>query len=272
MHTKRNTKALPLFVISDIHGYRDEYHTALREAGLSGPDGAWTGADARLWVLGDYVDRGPDGIGVIDDLRRLQGEAAAAGGEVGCLLGNHEIQLMGADRFGREPLPDADDGLYGAWLRWGGVERDIRRLDADHRAWLWSLPAAARVDDVLLLHADTTNYLRYGSSIGEVCTQVRSAMRNADAVGWLRLNHTLAARLSFRDDPEGSVARMLTALGGARIAHGHSPLSDYFGVPLDGIAGPHWYADDRVVAVDGGAYLGGRVLVADLGRKMEDPT
>ncbi|MEV0455760.1 metallophosphoesterase [Catellatospora methionotrophica] len=263
--------ARPLFAVSDIHGYRDEFHTALRDAGLIGSHGGWTGADARLWVLGDYVDRGPDGIGVIDDLRRLQSEARAAGGEVGCLLGNHELQLLGADTFGRQPLPGAADGLYGAWLRWGGTQRDIDRLDADTRGWLRSLPPVARIDDLLLLHADTTNYLQYGATVHEVCARVRATMRTADAAGWLRLNYALAARLSFRDDPDGSVGPMLAALGGTRIVHGHSPLSDYFGVALDDITGPHRYAGGRVIAVDGGTYLGGRVIVAELSPNKGEP-
>ncbi|MFP5254170.1 MAG: serine/threonine protein phosphatase, partial [Actinomycetes bacterium] len=54
-----------LFVVSDIHGYLDDFRSSLRSAGLLGDDDTWTGGDARLWVLGDLVDRGPDGIGVV---------------------------------------------------------------------------------------------------------------------------------------------------------------------------------------------------------------
>ena len=90
----------PLYVIADVHGYRPELRAALRGQGLADEAGHWSGGRARLCLLGDYVDRGPDGIGVIDDIRRLTTEAAAAGGAVTALLGNHEVQILAAHRFG----------------------------------------------------------------------------------------------------------------------------------------------------------------------------
>ena len=32
---------------------------------------SWSGEDARLWILGDFFDRGPDGIGVLRFVRQL---------------------------------------------------------------------------------------------------------------------------------------------------------------------------------------------------------
>ena len=43
-------------------------------------EGAWSGGRASLWLLRDYVDRGPDGVGVIELIMRLQEQAADAGG------------------------------------------------------------------------------------------------------------------------------------------------------------------------------------------------
>ncbi len=83
--------AAPLYVAADIHGHRTEFRDALVDAGLLSPGGSWCGGRARLWLLGDYVDRGPDGIGVIEDIWALAAEATAVGGEVRCLLGNHEV-------------------------------------------------------------------------------------------------------------------------------------------------------------------------------------
>ena len=80
---------MPTFVVGDVHGQRDVLVRLLRDAGLIDAHERWSGGDARLWLLGDLVDRGPDGIGAIDLVRRLQEEAS-----VGCLLGNHEVMLI----------------------------------------------------------------------------------------------------------------------------------------------------------------------------------
>ena len=92
----------PTFIIGDIHGHCDKLAGLLRDAGLVDADLAWSGGDARLFLLGDYVDRGPDGIGVIDLLMGLGVEAAAAGGQVEALLGNHDVMLLAAHRFREE--------------------------------------------------------------------------------------------------------------------------------------------------------------------------
>lgn len=99
----------PLYVVADIHGHRSEFRECLRQVGLVDHTGHWSGGGARLWLLGDYVDRGPDGIGVINDIRRLAVSAAAVGGHVGALLGNHEVQLLAAQRFGTRPVAGWDE-------------------------------------------------------------------------------------------------------------------------------------------------------------------
>ena len=85
-----------LFVVSDIHGYLDDFRSCLRGAELIGDDDTWTGGDARLWVLGDLVDRGPDGIGVIRLVRSLEEQAPES---VRMLMGNHEILALGYKLF-----------------------------------------------------------------------------------------------------------------------------------------------------------------------------
>lgn len=73
---------MPTYVLSDIHGRLKTLDRLLERASL--------GADDRLYILGDMVDRGPDPVGVMQLCRSL------ANTEV--LLGNHE-QLM-LDFFG----------------------------------------------------------------------------------------------------------------------------------------------------------------------------
>ncbi len=261
----------PLFVVADVHGHRAELQAALRDAGLTDIAGHWSGGDARLWLLGDYVDRGPDGIGVIDDIRRLTGQAAAAGGQVGALLGNHEVQLLAAHLFDTATVPgwNQPDGFRGAWARYGGRDSDLHRLTAEHLSWIVSRPAVAVVDRYLLLHSDTTRYLEFGDSVAAVNTAIAAALGSRDAAGWLRFCGQMSDRGAFRDSdparPDDPVATMLTTYGGEVLVHGHSTLTQHFGVAPGEVREPVRYADSRVIAIDGGVYEGGRILVVRLG-------
>jgi hypothetical protein len=82
--------------IGDLHGAYDEFVALLRGTGLVGAGLEWTGGQAHLVQMGDVLDRGPRAKDIFDLLRRLEGEAAAAGGCVHMLIGNHEaMALMG---------------------------------------------------------------------------------------------------------------------------------------------------------------------------------
>jgi hypothetical protein len=61
------------------------------------------------------------------------------------------------------------------------------------------------------------------------------------------------------------VAReVLGALGGGCIVHGHSIIGTLTGQPSHTIEGPIAYADGLVVAIDGGRYDGGPLLLVEL--------
>ncbi|MFC4018111.1 metallophosphoesterase [Micromonospora sp. GCM10011542] len=260
----------PLYVVADVHGHRAELRGALRDAGLVDSTGQWSGGTARLWLLGDYVDRGPDGIGVIDDVRRLTDAAAAAGGEIGALLGNHEVQLLAAHRFGTTPVAGWDEpgGFRGGWARFGGREEDLRRLTAEHIAWIEGLPAVAVVDGYLLVHSDTVRYLEFGRSVAEVNAEVTAALGRSDSTAWLEFCTIMSDRGAFRDGasprPDDPVSTMLSTLGGDVLVHGHSTLTKYFGVAPEAVREALRYAGGRVLAIDGGVYEAGRILLTRL--------
>jgi hypothetical protein len=85
-----------LWVVGDVQGFAEPLRRVLRQAGLIDAANAWSGGDATLAVLGDLVDRGPDGVGVIELLMRLQTEAPASNGRVVVVVGNHDILLLAA--------------------------------------------------------------------------------------------------------------------------------------------------------------------------------
>src|SRR6266566_4929528 len=86
-----------IVAIGDVHGAYDRLTQILRAAGLADDQLHWSGAKTHLVQAGDILDRGPDSRKAEDLLRRLTDEAAAAGGQVHMLLGNHEVMRMLGD-------------------------------------------------------------------------------------------------------------------------------------------------------------------------------
>ena len=86
-----------IVAVGDIHGAYDRFVAILRTAGLLDNRARWAGGRAVLVQTGDVLDRGADSRRVLDLLRRLEREAAGAGGRVYALLGNHEVMRMISD-------------------------------------------------------------------------------------------------------------------------------------------------------------------------------
>lgn len=265
----------PLYVVGDVHGYYDELRAALEAEGLIDADGTWAAGTARLWFLGDFTDRGPDGIGVIDLVMQLSAEAAAAGGYCKALMGNHELLLLGAKRFGDTPVQSGAGtaSFQAAWLLNGGQKNDMDRLEDHHLQWMARLDAVMEEDGHLLVHSDTTAYLEYGASIEEVNDTVHDVLTRSDADEVWDLFRKFTKRFAFRDEAGAQAVReLLDAYGGNRVVHGHSPIPYLLGEvgaedgEDDGVAvdGPHVYADGLAIAMDGGVTMAGKLLVCQL--------
>ncbi|MDX2912666.1 MULTISPECIES: metallophosphoesterase [Streptomyces] len=273
---ERSSRPSPLFVVGDVHGYLDELLAALHAKGLVDAAGNWSAGTARLWFLGDFTDRGPDGIGVIDLVMRLSAEAAAAGGYCKALMGNHELLLLGAKRFGDTPVNSGAGTatFQAAWLLNGGQKTDMDRLQDHHLQWMARLDAMEEVDGHLLVHSDTTAYRDYGDSIEAVNDTVRETITRNDPDEVWDLFRKFTRRFSFRDEGGADAVRSLLEIyGGTRIVHGHSPIPYLLGEvgSEDGedgtgpsVDGPYTYAEGLAVAMDGGVTMAGKLLVQEL--------
>jgi Calcineurin-like phosphoesterase len=108
--------------MTDIHGAFDAMVETLQNADILGDDLGWVGEQAHLVIIGDILDRGPKSRAVLDLLMRLEGEAAAAGGRVHVLIGNHESMILTGDmRYVSAPeyaafAGEADDRNRSRWL------------------------------------------------------------------------------------------------------------------------------------------------------------
>jgi Calcineurin-like phosphoesterase len=175
--------------IGDIHGSIDGLTGILRIAGLA--DGrVWTGGNVTLVQTGDFTDRGAGVRAVMDLLMALEPQAAAAGGRVLVLFGNHEaMNVLGETRdVTPEIFASFADGKSEArreeaWREYekhaaargaklgsaapkpldreawmaahppGFMEyREAMGPDGTYGKWLRRLPAAAQIDGSIFIH------------------------------------------------------------------------------------------------------------------------
>lgn len=126
--------------ISDIHGCRNTFYQLLDKIAFSLSD--------RLYILGDYVDRGPDSKGVIDLIRQLQKQ----GYRITCLKGNHEELVLRA--------ANGDFRFLEKWLITDGKDTmdsfgvsSCADIPAAYLQWMDALPYFLEVDNYILVHA-----------------------------------------------------------------------------------------------------------------------
>ena len=199
---------------------------------------------------------------------KLQQQAAAAGGGVSALLGNHELMILCAYRF-----PDAATN-YGQsvtelWQQWGGVTEDLTRFTDEHAAFIETLPAMALIDENLLIHADSMVYVSHGVSIESVNQSFQRLMQSGELDRWLSTLQEFSEHMAFSSLALTGTQRaeqLLRLYGGRRIIHGHTPIPYARKVEAETIDEAWEYADGHCVNVDGGIYMGSPGFVYQLDR------
>ena len=241
-----------LYAVSDVHGHREDLARALDRVGFGGDD--------ELWVLGDLMDRGPDGFGVLEMVMRLQRESPD---RVHVLMGNHEILAVGRWRF-------PDSRFQETWRINGGHQADHDGLTEAHVAWMAGLPVLGRTGGFLMMHSDTTGYVEWGSSVAEVNAAVSAMLADpADVDAHWEVFARLTSRYQFARHDGSKVAQAVLAVyGGQMIVHGHSIIGSLLEVPSADVTKPVLYAGGLVLAIDGGRYDGGPLLLVELGERV----
>jgi len=248
------------WVIGDVQGYLDALLRVLNSVGLISGEGAhsWTGGRSSLAVLGDLVDRGPDGVGVIELLMRLEKEARRVGGRVEVVIGNHDILMLAACRFGSMMSNATGRTVMEDWRLSGGVASDLARLTDAHVMWLRDLPGMRLEREVLMVHADALLYCEYGSSVEEVNAAFAAILHGDDFAAWDRLLDNFSQHRAFLG-PSGCqrLEELLAMFGGQQLVHGHTPIARMTRRPPEAVTVPYEYCDGRCINVDPGLYLGG---------------
>ncbi len=261
------------YVIGDTHGCLKSLIRLLQREGFIGSELEWTGGQAQLWFLGDYTDRGPDGIGVIELIMQLEHTAQAAGGAVHALLGNHDLMLLAAHHFTDTKIPSFERQgqrvtFYEIWQRVGGKEHDLERLNAAHIEWLSNRPALALVENTLLMHADSLFYLELGDSLEQINRNLCSILHSDDVETWDVLAAQFANRFSFLNGGIALTEEFLGQLGGHRLVHGHTPIYSLIGYAPQMVFYPLEYNAGLCFNVDHCLWNGGPGFVFGL---MENP-
>jgi hypothetical protein len=263
------------YVIGDIHGQYDKMTALLRASGLTDDHFRWTGGAAHLWFMGDFFDRGPDGVRTVDLVMALQTQAAQAGGRVHALLGNHDMLILATHHFGQnrpalwQAYEDGQDLSHETvdfftanWLHNGGRLPDLNRLSRKHGVWLSNLPAMAHTDGKVMAHADSGLYQRFGDSIEEVNKFFKKIMSEGSAEEWIRVLDAFSEHSVFFQDGGAERADMfLKIFGGEQLIHGHTPIMN---LTQERATHALVYADGLCVNVDGGMYLGGSGFIYEL--------
>jgi hypothetical protein len=228
--------------VGDIHGALDEFVAVLQGTGLVDEDLAWSGGATTLVSVGDLVDRGDYGRQVMDLVMRLQVEAAAAGGAVHVVLGNHEAMNLSGDlryvsegdfaQFGDRALP----GLPAGYLE----RRAAFAPDGEYGRWLLELPVAIVVNDTLFVHGGLSERLE-GRTLEEINAAARRDLHRFVA-GWEALLE--AGQLTDRDDFDDirtRAAALAQGAGDERLQQiGREIVESLDGLPFSP-DGPLWY-------------------------------
>ncbi|MBO4898572.1 MAG: metallophosphoesterase [Clostridia bacterium] len=117
-----------IYVMSDLHGRYDLYIKMLEKINL--------GKEDTLYILGDVVDRGADGVKILLDMMKRD--------NIVPLIGNHEHMAFSVlKKFCVEITEDNYDkqidektyDMYGMWIYNGGEDtlKGFMRLDKDNR-------------------------------------------------------------------------------------------------------------------------------------------
>jgi len=218
-------------VVGDVHGCLDELDELLRLAEVAP-------ARDRLIFLGDLLDRGPDGAGVVRRVRELGAQ---------CVVGNHDDKHL---RYAGHLAGHRADPRFVVPMKplHGAAAAHHAALTGDDLRWLGALPVELEVDGWLLVHAGyPTNRPRH-----EIKPSLKMRCRYVDARG---------AMVSLGPDhraPEGARRWTEAWRGPESVVYGHaannleSPRIDE---PIAGV---------RCIGIDTGCCYGGRLTLYDL--------
>jgi hypothetical protein len=208
-----------IVAVGDLHGDYNAWIDIARAAGLVDASNRWAGGRTTFVQTGDIVDRGPDSLKIIRHLRKLEKEAAAAGGRVIVLIGNHEAMNVTGDlryvdpgeyaafrdrhsdalrqavweansalliaRYKARSPAMTDKDIRADWLNTmplGKIEHDRAWAPAGELGrWAASLPALVKLGDTLFVHGGLSAPYTAMGGVDAINRRVRAAVAAGDS-------------------------------------------------------------------------------------------
>lgn len=141
------------FVLSDPHGRMDCLVSILKAGGVIDDQLNWAFGSDRLVMIGDVMDRGDDVTQIFWLLYKLEAEAAAAGGSLTFVYGNHEPMVLAGDlRYTRKKYKTLAEQVGTTVPALYGKDTEIGR-------WLATRNTMSKVGDDLFVHAGLSREL-----------------------------------------------------------------------------------------------------------------
>lgn len=177
------------WVIPDIHGCVNTLKQLIE-------NGIQPSKEDNIYFLGDYIDRGPDGKGVIDYIMSMQD----SGYKIDYLIGNHEYYCMNSYEKDQHRWL-GKSSIQKEWERYGakttlasfGVRRP-RDIDERYIEWMAKGKYFIELDKYILVHAGM-NF------------NIQDPFDDTMSMLWVR---------DFKVDT--------SKIGGKKIIHGHVPV------------------------------------------------
>ena len=171
-----------IYAISDIHGCSETFTELLNKISFSTND--------TLYLLGDYIDRGPSSIQTIDKIIELQ----SSGYNIKCLRGNHEQMMLNSIQ---------DPSQSTLWEKNGGDKvldelgiYSVSQIPRKYINFIEGLPYYIETDDFFFVHAGLN-------------LQIFNPLEDKESMIWIRNweDHIILDEF----------------LQGKKLVHGHTP-------------------------------------------------
>lgn len=226
-------------VISDIHGELDMLTELLEKA-------AYHPKRDRLFLLGDYIDRGPDSKATLDKVIELVEGGAVA------LKGNHEDMMV-------KSLIDGNERTWRNWTGRNGGDATLQSYGFQRESFLFFDEDEFQKPH---LHSESLNrHLEFIQSLPYYIEELHTIFIHAGVKPGVPLEETDPYELLWIRDEFHTNYR-----GTKTVIFGHTPTKGLHG---DENNTNIYFGKNSIIGIDGGAVFGGQLNCLILPHKRQ---